>query len=63
MLWYCQSNAAKANANLIIVWNKFQALLGHSSSTNPNFIPKVVQILQKRIQAYGPSITHIHSKM
>lgn len=62
MLWYRQSNAAKANANLIIVWNKFQALLGHSSSTNPNFIPEVVQILQKHTQVYGPKITHVHSK-
>lgn len=51
MLWYRQSNAAKANANLIIVQNKFQAVLDHSSSTNPYFIPEVVQILQKHAQA------------
>lgn len=60
MLWYHQSNAAKANANLIIGWNEFQAGLDHS--TNLNFIPEVVQILQKHAQAYGPSITYIHGK-
>lgn len=51
MLWYRQSNAAKANANLIIVQNKFQAVLDHSSSTIPYFVPEAVQILQKHAQA------------